>query len=219
MSTLSVNPTGQQELDWAVALVGAVGGATVISTPSPGWSEIIPQVNQSNTTTGSLWKKHCLPDEAGPYQWDASLSIRMGIIVIAYSGADPNDLIDKGQTSAEGALAQQLDHNSLQPSTPRCWHLMATVSNSAAPDDNVITFTEPGAYYEYADIASTHATNANCRLALADAELPDASATGVKSVLITGGVNRQLVGLEAILRIPTTDPTAEYVLSQYAGFY
>jgi len=202
-----------------VALVGGVGGIATLTTPSPGWAEVVPQVNQGNTTTGSLWKKKAGAGEAGPYQWDSSLSVRMGIIVIAYSGPDPENLIDGTQVSAEGANAQQLDHNSLTPSQQQHWHMLGVVSNSAAPDDNVVTWTQPGAYGEQAEIASTHATLANVHMALSDRELPSGAATGVQSNLITGGVNRQLVGLEAIVRVPTIDPIVPYQLSQYTGFY
>jgi hypothetical protein len=219
VTTLQATPTGQQADDWMLAFVAAVGGVTTISTPSPGWSEVIPQLTQGSTITGSLWKKKAGTSEAGPYQWDVTASLRMGIIIVAYSGADPNDVIDVGQTSIEGTSAQQLDHNSLVPSAPRCWHLLCTASNSAAPDDNLVTLSPPDPYGEQAETASTHASNANVHMDVADRELPDAGVTGVRTVAITGGVNRQLVGIEAILRVPTSMPYPYYQISQYAGFY
>jgi hypothetical protein len=201
-SSLQVNPSGMREGNWLVAAVGSVGGANVVSAASEGWTEIVPQVNQGTTTTGSLWKKRAGPGEAGPYQWNGDNARRMAIIVIAYDGPDPSDLLDPGQASAEGASAQQLDHNSLNPSELRHWHLLATFSNSSSPDDGLVTFDQPPGYNEYAEIASTHATSANVHMALADRELFATAATGVQSVTISGGVNRQLVGLELILRVP-----------------
>jgi hypothetical protein len=192
-----------REGNWLVAAVGSVGGANVISAASEGWTEIVPQVNQGTTTTGSLWKKRAGPGEAGPYQWDGDNARRMAIIVIAYEGPDPSDLLDVGQASAEGASSQQLDHDSLNPSELRHWHLLATFCNSSSPDDGAVSpFGHPIGYNKYAEIASTHATSANVHMALADRELFSAAPIGVQSVTISGGVNRQLVGLEFVIRVP-----------------
>jgi hypothetical protein len=202
VTTLQVTPTGQVEGDWMLAFVATVGGANTITSAS-GWVEVGTQVTHATTTTGSLWKKECGAGEAGPYQWDGASSRRMGIIVVAYTGADPTDLVDGANVASAGATAQQFDHGTLTPGAAFDWHILATCSNSATPDDDAVAFTQPAGYAEQAEISSEHATSANVRMALADRELPDTSATGTQSVTITGGVSRSLVGLEVVIRVPT----------------
>lgn len=204
VSSISVTPTGQQENDWMLAFAASVGGANTISSAS-GWTEVGTQVTHATTTTGSFWKKKAGVSEAGPYQWDGLNARRMGVIILAYVGADPTDMVDGSNVSSEGATAQQLDHDSLTPGSPDNWHILGTCSNSASPDDNAVHFNQPANYVEQAEIASTHATSANVHMALADRELPDASATGVQSVTIDGGINRALVGLEVIIRAPSAN--------------
>jgi len=206
-SSLSVTPTGQVEGDWMLAFVATVGGANTITSAS-GWTEVGTQVTQATTTTGSLWKKKAGASEAGPYQWDGASARRMGIIVVAYTGADPTDVIDGANVSAEGATAQQLDHDSLTPGAAFDWHILCTCSNTATPDDDAVHFNQPAGYAEQAEISSTHASSANVRMALADRELLDTSATGVASVTIDGGVNRSLVGFEVVIRVPSGDAAA-----------
>jgi len=130
-SSLSVTPTGQVENDWMLALVASVGGANTITSAS-GWTEVGTQFEQATTTVGSLWKKKAGAAEAGPYQWDGLNARRMGIIVVAYTGPDPTDVVDGANVSSEGATAQQLDHNSLTPGAAFDWHILATCSNSAS---------------------------------------------------------------------------------------
>src|SRR6266508_4507388 len=207
VNSLSISPTGMVQDDWLLFFVVSVGGVSTHSNTAGGCTDLGSQFLQGSTTAVSMWKKKAGVAEAGPYTFDAGAARRWAIIATCWTGADPTDVVDGANVSSEGAAAQQLDHNSLTPGAAFDWHIIATASNTTAPDDGLVSFAQPGGYEELAEVASTHATSANARASLAVRELPDTSATGVQSVTITGGVNRQLAGFEVVIRVPATGAT------------
>jgi len=222
VTSFSVTPTGQVQGDWLLAFVSTVGGTATHTNSVGGFTEIGTQVTQAATTTVSLWKKLAGVGEAGPYTFDVATGRRFAIIVTAWTGADPADLVDGVNVSSEGATGQQLDHNSLTPGAAFNWHILGTASNTATPDDAVVTFNPPAGYIELAEVWSAHTASANARASLAARELLDTAATGVQPVTINGGVDRSLAGFEVVIRVPTGVVTPERVpalASQYGGYY
>src|SRR6266508_2184630 len=202
VNSLSISPTGMVQDDWLLFFVVSVGGVSTHSNTAGGCTDLGSQFLQGSTTAVSMWKRKCGAAEAGPYTFDAGAARRWTIIATCWTGADPTDVVDGANVSSEGAAAQQLDHNSLTPGAAFDWHIIATASNTTAPDDGLVSFAQPGGYEELAEVASGHATSANARASLAVRELADTSATGVQSVTITGGVSRQLAGFEVVIRVP-----------------
>lgn len=198
-TTISVSPTGMQQNDWLIFQLTSAGGAATHTNTGGSLTRIHTDFTQANTLVLSTWKKKCGSSEAGPYTFSIGATTRrIGVICHAYAGGNSTDIVEVVGTTA-GASAQSLAIPGVTPGGTLRWHILFEASNSATPDDDAVTFTQPANYTEDNELTSEHATSANARMAYAHRELPDASATGDKTFNIAGGVNRALVGSSIVL--------------------
>lgn len=197
VTSISVTPTGQQENDWVIVLVIAVGGTASFTNSAGGLSRAhAADLTQGTTTTIATWKKKCGPSESGTtYTFTIPTGRRMAVAVRCYSGGDGTDIV-RALGALEGVNAQSIDLDSVDIESGD-WHLLLTASNSA--NGGSVNFDPPAGYTEKHDFASTHGTSANACLGWSEDESPS-DPTGVQTVGITGGVNRQIAGGSIVLK-------------------
>lgn len=210
VTSLSIAPTGQQVDDWLIFTVETVGGNTAHRNIAGAAVQVVAATTQGNTTTISVWKKKVTSTSTVTYTFEWDISLRATISVLGWEGGDETDIIEQA-TTPNGTNAQSLGITGVTPQGTGRVHILMEASNSAGGGS--VTFTQPANYTEQFDFASAHASNANSCHSTSYRALPDGSAVGSQTFSISGGTNRQLIGVSILLKPSggggTTNPVPE----------